>query len=60
MIADGREFLPTARWTSLLPVKATLLTILAVDLLGDWLRDHLGPSCDNSGPITRTAPPGAA
>ena len=43
MIADGRGFLATAWWISFLPGMAMLLTVLAVNLLGDWLRDHLDP-----------------
>ncbi len=43
MIADGRGFLATAWWISLFPGLAMLLTILAVNLMGDWLRDHLDP-----------------
>ena len=43
MIADGRGFLATAWWISFLPGLAMLLTVLAVNLLGDWLRDHLDP-----------------
>ena len=41
MIADGRGFLATAWWISLFPGLAMLLTVLAVNLMGDWLRDHL-------------------
>ena len=43
MIADGRGFLATAWWMSLFPGVAMLLTVLAVNLMGDWLRDHLDP-----------------
>src|SRR5215510_8369577 len=43
MIADGRGFLATAWWISFLPGLAMLLTVLAVNLMGDWLRDHLDP-----------------
>jgi peptide/nickel transport system permease protein len=43
MIADGRGFLATAWWMSLFPGIAMLLTVLAVNLMGDWLRDHLDP-----------------
>ncbi len=43
MIADGRGFLATAWWISLFPGFAMLLTVLAVNLMGDWLRDHLDP-----------------
>jgi peptide/nickel transport system permease protein len=43
MIADGRGFLATAWWISLFPGLAMLLTVLAVNLMGDWLRDRLDP-----------------
>ena len=43
MIADGRGFLATAWWISFFPGLAMLLTVLAVNLMGDWLRDHLDP-----------------
>jgi len=43
MIADGRGFLATGWWMSLFPGLAMLLTVLAVNLMGDWLRDHLDP-----------------
>jgi peptide/nickel transport system permease protein len=43
MIADGRGFLATAWWISLFPGLAMLSTVLAVNLMGDWLRDHLDP-----------------
>jgi peptide/nickel transport system permease protein len=43
MIADGRGFLATAWWISLFPGLAMLLIVLAVNLMGDWLRDTLDP-----------------
>jgi hypothetical protein len=43
MIADGRGYLATAWWISLFPGLAMLLTVLAVNLMGDWLRDQLDP-----------------
>ncbi len=43
MIADGRGYLATAWWISFLPGLAMVLTVLAVNLMGDWLRDHLDP-----------------
>src|SRR5712664_374365 len=43
MIADGRGFLATAWWISLFPGMAMVLTVLSVNLMGDWLRDHLDP-----------------
>ena len=33
----------TAWWLSLFPGLAMLLTVLALNLLGDWLRDRLAP-----------------
>jgi peptide/nickel transport system permease protein len=49
MIADGRGYLATAWWISLFPGLAMLLTVLAVNLMGDWLRDHLDPRLRQSG-----------
>src|SRR6266571_4025192 len=49
MIADGRGFLATAWWISLFPGLAMLLTVLAVNLLGDWLRDRLDPKLRQRG-----------
>src|SRR5262249_9531994 len=43
MSGDGRGFLAAAWWISLFPGLAMLLTVLAVSLLGDWLRDRLDP-----------------
>jgi peptide/nickel transport system permease protein len=43
MIADGRELIVTAWWVSMFPGVAIMLTVLSLNLLGDWLRDHLDP-----------------
>ncbi len=43
MLADGRSFLETAYWLSLFPGIALMLTVLGVNLLGDWVRDILDP-----------------
>jgi len=43
MIADGRELIVTAWWVSMFPGLAIMLTVLALNLLGDGLRDHLDP-----------------
>ena len=59
MIADGRGFLATAWWISFLPGLAMLLTVLAVNLLGDWLRDHLDPRLRQVGTATVTDSPAA-
>jgi len=54
MIADGRGFLATAWWISLFPGLAMLLTVLAVNLMGDWLRDHLDPKLRQASGATAT------
>jgi peptide/nickel transport system permease protein len=43
MVADGRELIIEAWWVSFFPGLAILLTVLSVNLLGDWLRDRLDP-----------------
>jgi len=44
MIDTGREYLNTAWWVSVFPGLALMLTIFAVSLIGDWLRDVLDPT----------------
>ncbi len=43
MVADGRDFLADAWWISTMPGIAILLTVLSLNLFGDWLRDRLDP-----------------
>lgn len=43
MIAEGRDYLTRAWWVSLFPGLAIMLTVLAFNLFGDWLRDTLDP-----------------
>lgn len=43
MLADGRSYISSAWWLVTFPGLALLLTVLAVNLLGDWLRDALDP-----------------
>jgi peptide/nickel transport system permease protein len=43
MLADGQSFLATASWVAVFPGLALLLAVLAVNLLGDGLRDLLDP-----------------
>lgn len=47
MLSKGRELLNTAWWISIFPGLALMLTILAVSLIGDWLRDVLDPTLRN-------------
>lgn len=44
MLAEGRTYLQTAWWISVFPGFAILLTVLGLNLLGDWLRDSLDPT----------------
>jgi peptide/nickel transport system permease protein len=60
MIADGRGFLATGWWMSLFPGLAMLLTVLAVNLMGDWLRDHLDPKLRQVGRAVLLEAPAAA
>jgi peptide/nickel transport system permease protein len=43
MMAEGRNFLDTAWWITLFPGLLLMSVVLAVNLLGDWLRDVLDP-----------------
>jgi peptide/nickel transport system permease protein len=47
MIDKGREYLGSAWWISVFPGIALMLTVLAVSLVGDWLRDALDPTLRN-------------
>ena len=47
MVSDGRELIVTAWWVSMFPGIAIMLTVLSLNLLGDWLRDHLDPKLRN-------------
>ena len=44
MLADGRTYLQTAWWVSVFPGLAIMLTVLGLNLLGDWLRDQTDPT----------------
>jgi peptide/nickel transport system permease protein len=49
MVADGRDYLTTAWWMSTWPGVAIAVTVLAINLLGDWLRDVLDPASSGRG-----------
>jgi peptide/nickel transport system permease protein len=38
MLADGRQYMATAWWLTVLPGLAIVVVILGVTLVGDWLR----------------------
>ena len=44
LIAEGTEYLRTAWWLTLVPSGFLVLTVVGVNLVGDWLRDALDPT----------------
>jgi len=48
MLAEAREFILRAWWVVTLPGLAILLTVLAINLMGDGLRDALDPKLKRS------------
>jgi peptide/nickel transport system permease protein len=47
MLASSRDYLNVGWWMSMFPGLALTLTVLTVNLLGDWLRDYLDPTLRN-------------
>lgn len=43
MLADARDYLTNAWWLTTFPGLGILVTVLGVNLIGDWLRDYLDP-----------------
>jgi len=43
MLAEGRTYMASAWWIAAFPGLAIMLTVLSVNLLGDWLRDYFDP-----------------
>lgn len=43
MVSDGRGLIEQAWWVSILPGLAILVTVLSLNILGDWVRDRLDP-----------------
>jgi peptide/nickel transport system permease protein len=48
MLADGRVYISSAWWVVTFPGLAIMLTVLSVNLLGDWLRDYFDPRLGRS------------
>lgn len=48
MLADSREFISRAPWLVTFPGVAILITVLAINLVGDGLRDTLDPKLKRS------------
>lgn len=49
MLSDARSYISTSWWMSLFPGLCIFLTVLAINLLGDALRDNLDPRLRRSG-----------
>ena len=43
MLADGRNYIQSAWWVTVFPGLAIMITVLGLNLVGDWLRDELDP-----------------
>lgn len=43
MLADGREYMRAGWWMAIFPGLALMLTVLSINLVGDWLREYLDP-----------------
>jgi peptide/nickel transport system permease protein len=43
MVASAQPYLGTAWWASLVPGAAIFVTVFAINLFGDWLRDRTDP-----------------
>ena len=44
LLAAGRDYLSQAWWVATFPGLAIMVTVLSINILGDWLRDRLDPS----------------
>jgi peptide/nickel transport system permease protein len=47
MLADGRQYVGTAWWLATIPGVAIMLTVLSINMIGDWIRDALDPHLRN-------------
>jgi peptide/nickel transport system permease protein len=46
MLADGRIYLATAWWLATFPGMAISVTVLSLNIVGDWVRDVLDPELE--------------
>ncbi len=47
MLSENREYLELAPWLVIFPGLAISLTVLGINVLGDWIRDYLDPRMKN-------------
>ncbi|WP_435364747.1 ABC transporter permease [Haloarchaeobius sp. DYHT-AS-18] len=50
-IALGREYQTTAWWIAAMPGLAIVITVVGLNLVGDWLRDALDPGIEGEGGV---------
>lgn len=43
MVSEGKDWLENAWWMAVVPGLAILLVVMAINFLGDWLRDRFDP-----------------
>lgn len=43
MVAEGRDLLASAWWVSTIPGLVIMMTVLSLNVFGDWMRDTLDP-----------------
>ncbi|WP_436911747.1 ABC transporter permease [Halosimplex marinum] len=48
-ISQGREYQTTAWWIAAMPGLAIVLTVIGINLIGDWFRDALDPGIEGEG-----------
>ena len=49
MLSDARNYMQVAWWLPTFPGVALLLTLLGINVVGDWLRDTLDPTLGDAG-----------
>ena len=48
-VAQGRQYQTTAWWIATVPGLAIVVTVIGINLIGDWLRDALDPGIEGEG-----------
>jgi peptide/nickel transport system permease protein len=48
-ISQGRQYQTTSWWIAAMPGLAIVLTVIGINLIGDWLRDALDPGIEGEG-----------
>ena len=43
MLSDGRSYIGSAWWITVIPGVVIALVVVSLNFLGDWLRDHFDP-----------------